>query len=69
MNMTTQLINEETYNAFTLVPVAIRTTEMQEQIEAYEAQNNLNVDDENLTTNAPVVAQDAVEPTQLMICL
>lgn len=65
MNMTTQTINEATYNAFTLVPVAIRTTEMQEQIEAYEAENKLNVDDENLTTNAPVVAQDAVEPTQL----
>ena len=56
--MTTQLINEATYNALILVPVAVRTAEMQEQIEAYEAQNNLNVDAEE---HAPTAY---VEPTE-----
>lgn len=57
MNMTTQLINEATYNAFITIPVDVRTAEMQEQIEAYEAQNNLNVDAEE---HAP---EASVEPT------
>lgn len=51
--MITQLINEPTYNAYTTIPVAVRTTEMQYQIEAYEAQNNLNVDDEIQAPDAP----------------
>lgn len=55
--MTTQLINEATYNAFITIPVDVRTAEMQEQIEAYEAQNNLNVDAEE---HAP---EASVEPT------
>ena len=57
INMTTQLINEATYNAFITIPVDVRTAEMQEQIEAYEAQNNLNVDAEE---HAP---EASVEPT------
>lgn len=57
MNMTTQLIDEATYNALTTIPVEARTAQMQEQIEAYEAQNNLNVDAEE---HAPTTL---VEPT------
>lgn len=52
--MTTQLINEATYNALTLVPVVARTAEMQEQIETYEAHHNLNVDDEEHASESPV---------------
>ncbi|MGE8646251.1 hypothetical protein [Acinetobacter vivianii] len=45
--MNTQLIiNEATYNAYKHVPVELRTAEIQDQIEAYEAQNSLNVDTE-----------------------
>lgn len=55
--MTTQLITEATYNAYTSIPVAERLPEIQEQIEAYEAQNNLNVDAEEHTPEA------SVEPT------
>ncbi|MDV4317046.1 hypothetical protein [Acinetobacter indicus] len=55
--MTTQLIDEATYNALTTIPVEARTAQMQEQIEAYEAQNNLNVDAEE---HAPTTL---VEPT------
>lgn len=63
--MTTQLITEATYNAYTSIPVAERLPEIQEQIEAYEAHNNLNVDAEEQTTDAPEVAQDEQELTQL----
>lgn len=67
--MTTQFITEETYKALKQLPVAIRTAEMQEQIEAYEAENSLNVDAEEhateSTTEAPVVAQVEEELTQL----
>lgn len=52
--MTTQLINEATYNALTLVPVVARTAEMQEQIETYEALHNLNVDAEEHASESPV---------------
>lgn len=66
MNMTTQLINEATYNAFITIPVDVRTAEMQEQIEAYEAANNLNVDAEEHTPEAsvePTVAPEEVVDT------
>lgn len=66
MNMTTQLINEATYNAFITIPVDVRTAEMQEQIEAYEAQNNLNVDAEEHAPEAsvePTVAPEEVVDT------
>ncbi|WP_180139514.1 hypothetical protein [Acinetobacter sp. YH12043] len=52
--MTTQLINEATYNALTTIPVEARTAEMQQQIEAYEAANSLNVDVEEHAPEAPV---------------
>lgn len=57
--MTTQLINEATYNAFTLVPVAARTAEMQEQIEAYEAHHSLNVDADEHASESPVEISEA----------
>ncbi|HGI7032734.1 TPA: hypothetical protein ACJTOE_004599 [Klebsiella aerogenes] len=59
--MTTQLINEATYNAFTTIPVDVRTPEMQEQIEAYEAANSLNVDAEEHASEAPVEPTVVVE--------
>ena len=62
--MTTQLINEATYNAFILVPVAVRTSEMQEQIEAYEAHNNLNVDAEEHAPTTPV--EPSVAPVDVV---
>lgn len=58
--MTTQLINEATYNALTQLAVEFRTPEMQEQIEAYEAANSLNVDAEEHTPEAPVEPTVAV---------
>lgn len=60
MNMTTQLINEATYNAFITIPVEDRDPAIQEQIEAYEAQNNLNVDAEEHAPEASV--EPAVAP-------
>lgn len=57
--MTTQLINEATYNAFISVAVAVRTAEMQEQIEAYEAANSLNVDAEEHAPTAHVEPAEA----------
>lgn len=67
MNMTTQLINEATYNAFITIPVDVRTAEMQEQIEAYEAHHNLNVDAEEHAPEAsvePTVAPEEVVDTK-----
>lgn len=64
--MTTQLINEATYNAFITIPVEDRDPAIQEQIEAYEAQNNLNVDAEEHAPEAfvePVVAPEEVVDT------
>lgn len=60
MNMTTQLINEATYNALTQLAVEFRTPEMQEQIEAYEAANSLNVDAEEHAPEATVESLEAV---------
>lgn len=57
--MTTQLIDEATYNAFISVAVAVRTAEMQEQIEAYEAANSLNVDAEEHAPTAHVEPAEA----------
>ena len=62
--MTTQLINEATYNALIQLPVAVRTPAIQEQIEAYEAQNNLNVDAEEHAPEAPV--EPAVAPEEVV---
>ncbi|SSR14423.1 Uncharacterised protein [Acinetobacter baumannii] len=65
--MTTQLINEATYNAFITIPVDVRTAEMQEQIEAYEAHHNLNVDAEEHAPEAsvePTVAPEEVVDTK-----
>lgn len=62
--MTIQLINEATYNALTTIPVEARTAEMQEQIEAYEAQNNLNVDAEEHAPEASV--EPAVAPEEVV---
>lgn len=64
MNMTTQLINEATYNAFITIPVEDRDPAIQEQIEAYEAQNNLNVDAEEHAPEAPV--EPAVAPEEVV---
>lgn len=64
MNMTTQLINEATYNAFITIPVDVRTAEMQEQIEAYEAHHNLNVDAEEHAPEASV--EPAVAPEEVV---
>lgn len=64
MNMTTQLINEAIYNAFITIPVDVRTAEMQEQIEAYEAANNLNVDAEEHAPEASV--EPAVAPEEVV---
>lgn len=52
--MANQLINEATYNALTTIPVEARPAEMQEQIEEYEAANNLNVDAEEHALEATV---------------
>lgn len=52
--MANQLINEATYNALTTIPVEARPAEMQEQIEEYEAANNLNVDAEEHAPEATV---------------
>lgn len=64
MNMTTQLINEATYNAFITIPVEDRDPAIQEQIEAYEAQNNLNVDAEEHAPEASV--EPAVAPEEVV---
>jgi hypothetical protein len=64
MNMTTQLINEATYNAFINIPVEDRDPAIQEQIEAYEAQNNLNVDAEEHAPEASV--EPAVAPVEVV---
>lgn len=56
--MTTQFINETIYNAYVAIPVQARTAEIQEQIEAYEAANSLNVDAEE-----PAVATVEVTDT------
>lgn len=64
MNMTTQLINEATYNLLTPIPVEARTAEIQEQIEAYEAANSLNVDAEEHTPEASV--EPAVAPEEVV---
>lgn len=64
MNMTTQLINEAIYNAFITIPVDVRTAEMQEQIEAYAAANNLNVDAEEHAPEASV--EPAVAPEEVV---
>ena len=64
--MTIQLINEATYNAFITIPVEDRDPAIQEQIEAYEAQNNLNVDAEEHAPEAsvePTVAPEEVVDT------
>ncbi len=66
MNMTTQLINEAIYNVLTTIPVEDRDPAIQEQIEAYEAQNNLNVDAEEHAPEAsvePTVAPEEVVDT------
>lgn len=60
MNMTTQLINEATYNALTQLAVEFRTPEMQEQIEAYKAANSLKVGAEEHAPEAPVEPAEAV---------
>lgn len=52
--MTTQLINEATYNLLKQLSVDARTTDIQEQIEAYEAANSLNVDAEEHAPTTPV---------------
>ena len=62
--MTTQLINEATYNAFITIPVEDRDPAIQEQIEAYEAQNNLNVDAEEHAPEASV--EPAVAPEEVV---
>lgn len=62
--MTIQLINQATYNAFIQLPVAVRTPAIQEQIEAYEAQNNLNVDAEEHAPEASV--EPAVAPEEVV---
>ncbi len=64
MNMTTQLINEATYNAFITIPVEDRDPAIQEQIEAYAAQNNLNVDAEEHAPEASV--EPAVAPEEVV---
>ncbi|WP_407507739.1 hypothetical protein [Acinetobacter baumannii] len=64
--MTTQLINEAIYNVLTTIPVEDRDPAIQEQIEAYEAQNNLNVDAEEHAPEAsvePTVAPEEVVDT------
>ena len=64
--MTTQLINQATYHALIQLPVAVRTPEIQDQIETYEAQNNLNVDAEEHTPTTlvePTVASVEVADT------
>lgn len=62
--MTNQLINEATYNAFITIPVEDRDPAIQEQIEAYEAQNNLNVDAEEHAPEASV--EPAVAPEEVV---
>lgn len=62
--MTTQLINEATYNAFITIPVEDRDPAIQEQIEAYAAQNNLNVDAEEHAPEASV--EPAVAPEEVV---
>lgn len=64
MNMTTQLINEATYNVLTTIPVEARTAEIQEQIEAYEAANSLNVDAEEHAPTTPV--EPSVAPVEVV---
>lgn len=59
--MTTQFINETIYNAYVAIPVQARTAEIQEQIEAYEAANSLNVDAEEHAPEASVEPTVAVE--------
>jgi hypothetical protein len=58
--MTTQLINEATYNYLKDQPVEDRSPKQQEDIEAYEAAKNLNVDAEEHAPVEPAVA--TVEP-------
>ena len=62
MNMTTQLINEATYNYLKGLNVEDRTSKQQDDIDAYEAANNIG---EEQVTDAPEVAQNDVELTQL----
>lgn len=62
--MTTQLINEETYNAFITIPVPSRDPAIQEQIEAYEAHHNLNVDGEDHTPTTSV--EPSVAPVEVV---
>lgn len=62
--MTIQLINQATYNAFITIPVEDRDPAIQEQIEAYEAQNNLNVDAEEHAPEASV--EPAVAPEEVV---
>ncbi len=59
--MTTQIIGQATYNALTTIPVEARTPEMQEQIEAYEAANSLNVDAEEHAPEASVAPVEVVD--------
>jgi len=63
--MANQLINEATYNALTTIPVEARPAEMQEQIEEYEAANNLNVDAEEHAPEATVEPTVATVKTQV----
>lgn len=64
MNMTTQLINEATYNVLKTIPVEDRTAEIQDQIEAYAAANNLNVDAEEHAPTTPV--EPSVAPVEVV---
>ena len=64
MNMTTQLINEASYNAFITIPVEDRDPAIQEQIEAYAAANSLNVDAEEHASEASV--EPAVAPEEVV---
>ena len=62
--MTTQLINEATYEYLTAQPVKERSLKQQQDIEAYEAQNNLNVDTEEHAPTTPV--EPTVAPLEVV---
>lgn len=62
--MTTQIIDQATYNDYQAIPVQYRSAAIQEKIEAYDAANNMNVDDERFVESSDGEQNNASTNTQ-----